>query len=522
MPEHLRALVVVLAVATTVFAFARRPLLSVAMDPISYARRRNLWFGVTLSAFLAHDFWIYLIVASTLILLHQRREPHPLSVYVLLIAAVPGFEQPIPGFGIVNFIFDIGHFRLMNLVILLPLAFRLILTSSTDVARHRPITDLFFVPFVLYSFFIVALNEGSVTNLLRQAFYMFVDIWTPYYVFSRLLRTKDQFRDLLATLVLSFAVIATLAVFEGMRGWLLFESLRGPLGIPPPPLLLYQFRQEGGALRALVTLGSPIALGYMLAIGLAAYLGLQSKVRPRWAAWCCGLALFAGLIAAMSRGPWVGAAAMLVVWATTGPGFGKRLAWLVGGGGVLAVVVLSSPLGPTVIDHLPFVGTVESDNVDYRQRLLEVSMVVFWESPLFGSFQYLSNPLMEQMRQGQGIIDMVNTYLQIALPYGAFGLVLFVASFMTVLIGIWRARRRIAGQDLQAEEMGRSIFAAIVGALVTIGTVSSISLIPTMYWLLLGAGAAYSNYVFSPGFLPRPQASANTRPAHLRRFSAAR
>lgn len=521
MPEHLRALVVILVVAITVFVLARKPVLSVAMDASTYERRRNLWFGVTLSAFLAHNFWLYMLLASALILFHQRKDPHPLSVYVLLLAAVPAFDQPVPGFGLVNYFFYINHVRLLNLVILLPLAARILLASSRDVQRRRPITDFFFIPFLLYSFAVHAANEDSVTSLMRWAFYLTVDMWVPYYVFSRMLRDLRQFQDLLATLVLALTAVAMFAVAEGIRGWLLFESLRSPLGIGPPPMLLYQFRQEGGALRSLVTLGSPIALGYLLMIGLAAYCGLQSGIRPRWAAWGCGLALFAGLVAAMSRGPWVGAMAMLLVWTCTGPGVGKRLAWMIGGGGAVLVAVLLSPLGATVIDHLPFVGTVESGNVEYRQRLLEISMVVFWESPIFGSYDYLLNPLLQQMRQGQGIIDMVNTYLQIALPYGGLGLFLFVMSFLSVMGSVWRARRGVAAHDLQAERIGRALFAAIAGVLVTIGTVSSISLIPTLYWLLLGVGAAFGTYI--PGAAARAGQGApqTSNPSRVGPLSAA-
>jgi len=520
MPEHLRALVVILAAATMVFMVARKPVLSVAMDPVTYARRRNLWFAVTLSAFLAHNFWVYMLLTSVLVLVHLRRDPHPLSIYVLLIAAVPGFDLPVPGLGVVNYFFYINHIRLLNLVILLPLAVRIMAASGQDQHRRRPIADYFIIPFLLYSLLVHALNEESPTGLMRWAFYLTVDMWVPYYVFSRWLRGRKQFQDLLATLVLALTTVAIFAVAENVRGWLLFESLRYPLGVGPPPMMLYQFRQDGGALRSLVTVGSPIALGYLLMIGLACYFGLQSSIRPRWAAWGCGLALFAGLIAAMSRGPWVGAMAMLLVWTCTGPGVGKRLAWLIGGGGGLLVLVLVSPLGSTVIDHLPFVGTVESGNVEYRQRLLEVSMVVFWQSPLFGTYDYLLDPLLQQMRQGQGIIDMVNTYLQIALPYGGLGLFFFVMSFLSVMWGIWRARQGVVSRDPQSERIGRALFAAIIGVLVTIATVSSISLIPTMYWLLLGAGAAFGAYF--PGAAARAgRESPSNNPLRVGPMSAA-
>lgn len=50
MPEHIRALIVILVLAGTVFTLARRP----AKDLIPYndfTRRRNLWFVLTLLVF---------------------------------------------------------------------------------------------------------------------------------------------------------------------------------------------------------------------------------------------------------------------------------------------------------------------------------------------------------------------------------------------------------------------------------------------------------------------------------------
>ena len=58
MPEHLRALIVILVLATTVFAFAHRPACTITKVG-DYTRRRNLWFALTLAAFLAYNFWVY-------------------------------------------------------------------------------------------------------------------------------------------------------------------------------------------------------------------------------------------------------------------------------------------------------------------------------------------------------------------------------------------------------------------------------------------------------------------------------
>ena len=69
-----------------------------------------------------------------------------------------------------------------------------------------------------------------------------------------------------------------------------------------------------------------------------------------------------------------------------GVGAARRVGWLVAGGAVALVALVLLPGGEKIIDHLPFVGSVDGGNVTYRQRLFEVSMGVLWQNPVFGSF----------------------------------------------------------------------------------------------------------------------------------------
>jgi hypothetical protein len=91
MPEHLRALIVILVLATVVFAFAKAPACALTSTTGDFERRRNLWFAITLTAFLAHNFWIYVIVVAALLIFALPREPNKLAMFFLLFAvpAIP-------------------------------------------------------------------------------------------------------------------------------------------------------------------------------------------------------------------------------------------------------------------------------------------------------------------------------------------------------------------------------------------------------------------------------------------------
>ncbi len=497
MPEHLKALVVIITLAGLVFLLAEKPICSTGVAVADYRRRRNLWFVVTLIAFLTHNFWLCALLTSAVVFVSMSRERNPLALYVTLLFAVPPYDQMIPGFGILESLFSLNHVRLINLVILLPVAWRLFCARSTANSGALKVCDVMVAAYLGYVF-LQQLGGFSLTGALRGAFYSLVDIWVPYYAFSRGLRSLEQFRDVAAAFVVAVAVMAPLGAFEAAKGWLLYDGLRTALGLPPPDIAVYIYRGDG-PLRANVTAGNSIVFGYIAMVAIALLVAVYGRIRPTSMAMMSALALGLALLSSLSRGPWVGAAVAVVVGLSIGPGAGRRVGWLAAGGSLAFVALLVSPLGGRIIDYLPFVGTVDEGSVHYRQRLFDVSMLVFRQNPVWGSFDYIANPLMEEMRQGQGIIDIVNSYLAIALAHGAVGLLLFAGPFLLAGAGCWSTHRQFALRDQDGDAVGRALIAALVGVLVTIATVSSISVVPTVYWLVLGMCVAYVRLGVSEG-----------------------
>jgi O-antigen ligase len=140
---------------------------------------------------------------------------------------------------------------------------------------------------------------------------------------------------------------------------------------------------------------------------------------------------------------------------------------------------------------LPFIGSAEAETVDYRQRLFENALIVIERNPLIGSADYLSTPEMQAMVQGEGIVDTVNTYLEVALNSGMIGLSLFLGFFVAILIGLWRATIHGAHHKLDLGNCARALTATLLGILVTIGTVSSVEFIPYVYWSFAGLCVAF-------------------------------
>jgi O-antigen ligase len=128
--------------------------------------------------------------------------------------------------------------------------------------------------------------------------------------------------------------------------------------------------------------------------------------------------------------------------------------------------------------------------VTYRQRLFDISLELIERDPWIGSVNYLSTPEMMQLIQGEGIIDLVNTYIQIALFSGLVGLGLFAGCFGAILIGLRRVIKIHGRRNYELTNCARILLASLVAILVTVGTVSSQDFIPFVYWSFAGLSAA--------------------------------
>lgn len=558
MPEHLRALVFILALATPVFLIAGMQRIGLPMERADYKRRAWVFVATTLIAFLAHDFWVYMAAMVIAIRVVAPMERNPLALALVVALAVPPFYQEIPGFLGIDHLMVIDLPRLIGLVLLLPLW--LTLRARRDVDRFGSLLpDKLLIGYWLI-YLAAQLSYDTFTNALRIGLvYPFLDIFLPYYVASRTVRSMKAFKDVVATLAVLAVVLALIGLFESARTWLLYAPLERALDVNWQ-YSNYLFRGDGGRLRVQASLGHSIVYGYALVIGLSLFaflrpamsapryiidpradargdptfrgrfspsilgvflaipLALVSFVRPssyvpgrpalkaqptRFPAfaWNLGAAvILLGIVASMSRGPWVGLVAAAMVLAVTGPEVGSRLTRLTIGVAVALALLLSTDAGRRALDFLPFVGTVDQFNVDYRERLFDVSLAVIAQRPWFGAVDFMANPMLEQMRQGEGIIDIVNTYLGVGMRNGLVALALFVGVFAAAIGGLMSCLRTIADKDSEVHLLGRVLLAALAGALVIITTVSSILVVPMLYWSLAGLAIGYRQMVLRKSF----------------------
>ncbi|GAB3775694.1 hypothetical protein GCM10028796_51970 [Ramlibacter monticola] len=500
MSEHHRVLVVLLFIGLAVYRLVG--CLQPEQLPRAQAVRRGLWFALTIAAFALGDFWMFVVLAVPLVLWGRGREQNVPALFLALLFLVPPAQFDIPGMGLVNFFFSLSWPRLLALILLLPMVPRLIRQPPRSEGTLPRLADRLFLGYLFVQVLLLG-REASLTSALRSVFYLFVDVALPYFVFSRAFDTLPKLRDAVAALVVSGLLLAAVGVFEASRHWLLYAALTQAWGSADQ--LVYLGRS--GVLRAMGSTGHAIALGYVLAICLLLYLPMHARLRGRWQPWAVLILFAAGLFSPLSRGPWLGAVAGLLLYL----GLGERpvrnlLSFGVASLFVFAVLSLL-PFGRFVLELVPFIGTVETGNIEYRQLLMRNAAGLIWRHPVLGSTDYVERLAAMGMVQGQGIVDIVNSYVEVTLRSGLAGLVPFAGLMATALFSALRARRLSLGAaQREAADLGRSLAAAQLAVIVTIGSVSSILVIPWMYWCLAGMLVGYARVVHAREREPRSTA----------------
>lgn len=507
MAELIKAFVFVFAVSFGGFVYARLAFGEIA-DGRTVARWRNVYLAATTVAFLTPNFWLFLFLLALVILLFGAGEKNRPALYLLLIFALPVADSLVPGFGGINGFLNLYPFNILAVVILWPMLFAR--QGHRAFRRTGSTADFFFLGYSLLTF-ALSFRDTTITDGFRQWTAYMLTALGPYLVFSRCEWTKERLRLATLAYVTPLIILSALALVESVMSWHLFASPVSHWNIWHRAI--YSWRS--GFLRAYTTVFEPIAFGLYIATAIPLTLALLSSLKRRTLALGGLAALLVGLIVTFSRGPWVGAAfATLVFVMTSGRVFSNmtRLAGL----GVAGLLVLSAtPVGETILSLLPFVGESSTSSVDYRERLAEIGWDVAMENRWLGSETYMNHPAMQQLVQGQGIIDIVNTYLRVTLESGLVGLFLFVGVSGFSVIALWRSIAKAREADPELAVYCQAWLAALACFLLVIATTSSVvAQVAEVHWLLCGmcvgvarsAAAAAAAKAAQPGAGPKTPA----------------
>jgi O-antigen ligase len=504
----LKELIVVLGLSIPLFALAKSTAL-LFMDEADFKLRRNVWLTLTIAAFLSPTFWLWVAVAAPVTYWAGKRDKNPVALFLMLMNVIPPIAVSIPPI-LVNEIFPLTIFRLLSFCVLIPAALRIRKSKEAGRIKGLKLMDAALLGFGALTLLLYVppdfgpniILPNSLTNDIRTAFLYIVDIYVLYYVASRSCTDQRKLREVLAVFCLACCLLAVIAIFEGAKHWLLYTEINSRWG---GNSVLDEYYMRGDSLRAQASTGEPMSLAFLLVFAFGFWLYLQSRVQDTRARIAITGLLCLGLLVTFSRGAWM--AGVLVYFAYGALDPRGRLVRSIVLFVIIGGVALASPAGDKIRAVVPFLGgTVDTDTLNYRERLLDRSWELIKAKPILGD--QLAMQKMQDLRQGQGIIDVVNAYVGVTLFYGFTGLAVFLTFVLTPLARAVRKSRLVFETDLDSALLGASLAAAIVASLLLLADGSLGTGPQQIFYILMGLAGAYAAVT-----APRPTVTAGQHSA---------
>lgn len=490
----LKELFVVLVIAAITFRLAK-PVALLFIDGDDFSRRRKVWYLLTVTAFLSPSFLIFSVVAIPTMIIAGRRDSNPSAFYLLLLQVIPPVDVPVPLFGIERFI-EINNYLLLSLCVMTPAAIRIMRSVEKSGPRGFRMTDVCLLAYGLLTSLLYVQSQtpegglyaGTVMESVRRGVVFVLSIYVPYFVISRANANRKLLVDSMASFCLCCALLAAIAVFETARHWLLYNEMTFRWN---DTYTLSTYLERGGSLRAMASTGHSMGLGYMLVVGWGFWLYLRTSIKSKWIRIGGTFLFWGGFLASFTRGAWVGAVIVYFLYAALGPRALSKMAKAVGLSMVTVILIYFSPLADRIMSVLPFLGgNVDSSNIVYRQRLFDRAWQIIQQSPMLGDQGALLK--MQDLRQGQGIIDLVNTYIGILLDNGFVGLTLFLLFCLIPLIKVWSTARGFKAVDQDRSLLGASLASTIIAMLVIFESGNFQGGPQKAFYALVALGTAYA------------------------------
>ena len=381
-----------------------------------------VWTASAAAVFLLRDAFLVFFAVAIILLVLTPSAATPRAAFFLVAAPIlPMYLEELIPFPGINFLITVTPYKLISAVLLLPL---LMMQKSAGARALRfTVPDFCVIAYVLYT----TLHVTATANLtigLRHLADQFLVFALPYFAFRRVLASLDDLEYFFRALLICAISMAMIAFVATLKQWDFYR-----LFIPASVFSIPDLRS--GFLRISATT-STHSLGLFAGIGLISLEFNKRKLKMnRIRLLCLRGILIGGIFSTGSRGAMVGTALAFLIYAST---LTERafIRWVY----VLVVSLgsISMLLWLALTDFEATQTFEAADTFSYRQELLAVSIQHILKYPIFGDYQFYSRPEFELLRQGQGIIDITNLYLQVALHFGLTGFIIFLGIYC---IPVW-------------------------------------------------------------------------------------
>ncbi|MBF7010016.1 O-antigen ligase [Novosphingobium sp. HR1a] len=378
-------------------------------------------------AWLLPNVWMLYFVMLMWVPLFARRSEEIAGVYLYSLMLLPSLDQAVELAGIKLFDISVHDMLALGAVIAIVIA-----PGKARIGRG----DDMRVAAVLLVMVFASARETSLTHFLRTTINIGFDYGMPYFILSRGFRDLASMRTGMRWFACSGIAISGVLVFEMVQNWPMYNELYWHYDVPK----LLAVKVRGAFMRPGGPFNEPTSIALVMTLCMLALWLIRDDFRTRMRHGLLCAALFLGLSAPQSRNAWV-ALGIAVLLADMFLGRWSALVRKAAPtAAALTLIFAAASIYPSFSDSLGLSGQA-SETGEYRRALFDRGVQEFWDSPIVGFSRDQLEVRLNDMRQGEGIIDYVNSYLWFALVSGVIGLAAFVWNFTAPLSYLWRMRR---------------------------------------------------------------------------------
>ena len=383
--------------------------------------------GILFAGFVLHNALLFVLVSAIILMTTVKSRIDALCRLAMLVALIPDIGQPL----------RIGTLYLGTFTTSETLSAGALLTClfRRKISRRRGLSIEDALVFVLVIVFSIAAHRAAdLAGISREAVTIALSLGLPYFIFSRLIRDRDEFGYVVGALAGASLILAVVALFEAKFHWSVYYPVF--VNQSSGQVMSHSLRIRAGLMRAPTSFGESTSFALFQVIGVFAVIASRRLFKDVFL-WSCSIGLaILGLMVAQSRG--ADLALFFGFFALLASRRRYALAAIVaaGGGAILAVLLQLSSSVPKIAQFIGADTSFASDH-DYRQALLRRGIEEGMRHPFFGDDSAHVLARMQDMVQGEGIVDFVNTYLVIFLNSGFVGVISVLILLILVILKAW-------------------------------------------------------------------------------------
>lgn len=343
------------------------------------------------------------------------------------------------------------------------------------------------IPFMLIMVLELAQARNmNLTSTFRTLLSIGLGVGLPYFVLTRSINRIEDLRRVMIALVYVGFILAIVSIYESRSHLFVYQQITNHLGLGGLGYRAFKFR--AGMLRSIGPFGESTSFSLFLASCLIATIACRESFKSTSKfVWALGFVSL-GIFVTSSRNAYIAVVIGIVAFdlyrqryvAVTG-----KVALLGMGYAILLLLAEISPYFRTMTGQTADTASTS----DYRTQLLTRGMEEFHKHPYAGIDAGTLIQNMQDLVQGEGIVDFVNGYLFFALTTGVGGFIALVAAFLLSCYAMLRSRRAMAMQGPFLQRTCAFVFAITATALVTTAFTAFGNRGSLYFYMTLGLGS---------------------------------